>query len=57
MRERIVEALVKKFLQTYPAKQESMFRESLKYIVNDGSLIAFAQEIGVDTDSLFGVAS
>ena len=52
MRNRIVEAILKVASERTNFQNQETLRESLKYIVSDLSLIAFAQEIGVDTDAV-----
>ena len=49
-RELITEAILDEYRLHGPRNQEHIIRESIKYIVSDGSLICFAQELGVDTD-------
>lgn len=48
-RSKIVEAILTEYRQHGPRNQEHILIDSLKY-VPDMNLVAFAQEIGIDTD-------
>lgn len=52
-RTKLVNAIVEKFRQSNPLAQESLLVEALRRISSDTNLIAFAMELGIDTDVLF----
>ena len=55
-RTKIVEAILREFRKHDPYSQEQNVREALRWIVNDMSLVCFAQSIGVDTDAVLKAA-
>lgn len=53
-REQIIEAILKT-AATHPNYSEQVLRSALKRISSDTNLIAFAIELGIDTDALLTV--
>ena len=55
-REKIVEAIIAKILRNEPSAQAAQVRQSLKYIVNDMSLLSLAIDLGVNPDEVLAPA-
>lgn len=56
-RAKIVEAILEAYRKFGPRNQEHVLTDALKRIVSDASLLAFAQDLGIDTDAVLGVRS
>lgn len=54
MRNKIVQAILREFRKYGPHNQEHVLTDALKRITSDANLIAFAQELGIDTDLELG---
>lgn len=52
MRNKIVEAILQEFRKHGPRNQEHILTDILKSISSDADLIAFAQNLGIDTDAV-----
>ncbi len=54
-RTKIVSAILEEYRKHDVGNKEKAFLEALKYVVSDASLLSYAWEMGIDTDSVLAM--
>ncbi|HEX9504251.1 MAG TPA: hypothetical protein VF974_08125 [Patescibacteria group bacterium] len=54
-RSKIINAILEEFRKHNPRNQEHVLVDALKHIVSDTGLLAFAIELGIDTDRVLEI--